>query len=95
MSEQAGQLQSSRGSSAATPQGDLLGVLSVRVESLVERFRKAQRRIAELDAQVAERDGSIAKLVRAQEASKRGRNDVSKRVERLLAQVERLERGGK
>ncbi len=94
MSEQAGQLQSSRGSTA-TPEGDLLGVLSVRVESLVERFRKAQRRIADLDAQVAERDGSIAELVRAQEASKRGRNDASKRVERLLAQVERLERDGK
>ncbi len=94
MSEQAGELQSSRGSGAAIPEGDLLGVLSVRVESLVERFRTAQRRIAELDAQVAERERSIAELVRAQEASKRGRNDASKRVERLLAQVERLERGG-
>ena len=94
MSEQAGQLQSSQGSSAAIPEGDLLGVLSVRVESLVERFRKAQRRIAELDAQVAERDSSIAELVCVQEASKRGRNDASKRVERLLAQVERLERDG-
>ncbi|MCH6561889.1 MAG: hypothetical protein IH800_05625 [Myxococcales bacterium] len=94
MSEQAGQLQPSQGSSAAIPEGDLLGVLSVRVESLVERFRKAQRRIAELDAQVAERDSSIAELVCVQEASKRGRNDASKRVERLLAQVERLERDG-
>lgn len=94
MSEQAGQLQPSQGSSAAIPEGDLLGVLSVRVESLVERYRKAQRRIAELDAQVAERDSSIAELVCVQEASKRGRNDASKRVERLLAQVERLERDG-
>ena len=92
MSEQAGQLQPSRGSSAAIPEGDLLGLLSARVESLVERFRKAQRRIAELDSEIAERDHSIAKLVRAQEVSKRGRNDASKRVERLLAQVERLER---
>ena len=65
MSEQAGQLQPSRGTSARIPEGDLLGLLSARVESLVERFRKAQRRIAELDAEVAERDHSIAKLVRA------------------------------
>ncbi len=59
---------------------------------------EAQRRLLELpelDAQVAERDSSIAELVRAQEASKRGRNDASKRVDRLLAQVERLERDGK
>ena len=88
MSEEAGQLQPSRGSSAAVLEGDLLGVLSTRVAHLVERFRKAQRRIAELDAKIAE-------LTRAQEDLKRRRNDARKRTERLITQVERLEREGK
>ncbi len=95
MSEQPGQLQPSRSSNAAIPEGDLLGVLATRVESLVERFRAAQRRIAELDAQLAERGRGIAELTRAQEASKRRRSDARKRIERLLAQVERLEQGEK
>ncbi len=94
MSEQAGQAPPSRGPNAAIPEGDLLGVLSTRVANLVERFRKAQLRIAELDAQVAERDGSITKLVWAREDAKRRRNDASKRIERLITQVERLEREG-
>jgi len=87
MSEQAGQLQPSRGSNARIPEGDLVSVLASRVESLVERFRAAKLRIADLDAQIAE-------LTRAQQRSKRRSSDAQKRLERVIAQVARLEDGG-
>ena len=94
MTEPAEHLQPSRSSGGSPPEGDLLGLLTTRVESLVERFRAAQQRIKDLDAKLAERERFIGELKQAQEASKRRRRDVRKRIDRLIAQVERLERTG-
>ena len=94
MTESAEHLQPSRGSGGSPPGGDLIGLLTTRVESLVERFRAAQQRIRDLDAKLAERDRCIGELKQAQEASKRRRRDVRKRIDRLIAQVGRLERAG-
>jgi hypothetical protein len=47
-----------------------------------------------LDAKLAERDRCIGELKQAQEASKRRRRDVRKRIDRLIVQVGRLERAG-
>ncbi len=94
MTEHAEHLQPSRDSGAAISDGDLIGVLGTRVEALVERFRAAQIRIEELDEQLAERDRWIRELTQKQEGSERRRKDIRKRVDRLIEQVERLERGG-
>ncbi len=93
MTEHAEHLQPSRDSGAGISDGDLIGVLATRVESLVERFRAAQIRIEELDEQLAERDRWIRELTQKQEGSERRRKDIRKRVDRLIVQVERLERG--
>ena len=94
MTEHAEHLQPSRDSGAGTSDADLIGVLATRVESLVERFRAAQIRIEELDEQLAERDRWIRELTQKQEVAARRRKDARKRVDRLIEQVERLERGG-
>ncbi len=94
MTEHAEHLQPSPDARAEISDADLIGVLAARVESLVERFRAAQIRIEELDEQLAERDRWIRELTQKQEGSERCRKDIRKRVDRLIEQVERLERGG-
>jgi chromosome segregation ATPase len=92
MPQQAAHVEPSRIPSEAIPKGDLLEVLTFRVESLVERHRKVRQEIEELSARLAEREKRIRELEKGMESAKRLRRDVGKRIDGLIAQVERLER---
>ena len=82
----------SRGSGDSSLGGDLVAILATRVESLVERFRAAQSKLEALDGQLMERNRQIRELSEELKASTQLKRDVQKRINRLVAHVERLER---
>lgn len=71
---------------------DLLGVLEQRLERLVDRYREGRRTVQELRGLLKERDKRIGELNDKVYALARLRTDARKHVDRLLGELERLER---
>ena len=73
------------------PGVDLVAVLEERVQLLVESYRKGKHTIQDLRGQIAERDQRIRELSKRIETSGRLRNEVRRRIVRLVHEVEKLE----
>lgn len=69
---------------------DLVGVLEERVHRLVERQRATQRAVSEAREAVATRDRRIVELDAKLAASERARAELVRRIDDLLADVDRL-----
>jgi septal ring factor EnvC (AmiA/AmiB activator) len=70
----------------------LLDLLEDRLRRLVERHREARDQIAELRAQLKVRDQRIGELTEKVHARGRVRGEVERRIDALIAQLDRLER---
>ena len=92
MAEHAASLQSSTGAGGPRSGGDLISLLSERVQSLVERFRATKNHVAQLDGLLSERDQQIGELTRQLEQAREVRDKVQQRIDNLVTQVERLEK---
>ena len=73
---------------------DLLALLEQRVTHLVEQYREARSHAAELRAALSERETRLEALAARVGELEQLRGEVSARVERLIAQVDHLERRG-
>ncbi len=71
---------------------DLFGRLEQRIEALAERHRDVQSRAAHLEADLKERDEIIQQLTERLADSRRVRDQVLERLDRLVRRVEDLER---
>lgn len=91
MAERAESERPRRGSTSSGSDAQLLGLLGTRIESLLERYRGAQRRVDTLRTQLAEREARIRELQRAQKLGGRRRAEVGRRLDRVIAGIERLE----
>lgn len=77
-----------------TEEGDLITVLSERVERLVERHRATRRAVDELGGALVERDRRIIELDAKVAAFERLRADLLGRIDALVAEVDRLATAG-
>ena len=75
-----------------SPRGtDLLRVLEDRIGELIDRHRGAQKRIAELQARVDASEAQVSELSGRAAAADNLRDELRKRVARLLVRVEAIE----
>jgi septal ring factor EnvC (AmiA/AmiB activator) len=70
----------------------LLDLFEDRLRRLVQRHREAREQIAELRAQLKVRDQRIGELTDKVHAAGRMRGEVERRLDALIAQLDRLER---
>ena len=73
---------------------DLLSLLEERVQHLVERYQEMRRQAQQLRGELAERDSQIAALSGRVETLEQLKVEVGSRVERLISQVDHMERRG-
>ena len=92
MTEYAAQLDA-RPSLEARGEGDLLDVLEDRLKVLLERHRVALRECDDQRRELQEQDRVIAGLNARIASLEKLRADALGRIERLIDEVERLERG--
>ncbi len=92
MTEYAEQLDD-RQSLDARGEGDLLDVLEDRLKLLLGRYRGALRECDDQRRELQERDGVIVELNSRIASLEKLRAEALDRVERLLDEVDRLERG--
>ena len=72
------------------PEGDLVDALGARIERLIERHRSTRRAVEELRAALLERDRRVIELDAKVAAFERVRGELLRRIDALVAQVERL-----
>jgi chromosome segregation ATPase len=72
----------------------LFDLLEDRLRRLVQRQHEAREQIAELRAQLKVRDQRIGELTEKVHAAGRIRSEVERRIDALIAEVDRLERAG-
>ena len=94
MANRAPLLTPPRGAGGDAFGADLIELLERRVAALVDSYRKAKLTTQDLRGKVAERDQRIRELTKRMESSKRVRGAVRKRIQTLMAEVEKLERAG-
>ena len=70
---------------------DLVGLLEEKVARLVERHREARKTIQDMRVQLKEREQRIGELTDRVYTLGRVRDDARKRLEALIAQIDRLE----
>ncbi len=70
---------------------DLIDLLEERVARLVERHREARKTISDLRGQLKERGGRIGERTDKVYTLGRVRDEAHKRVDELIARIERLE----
>ena len=72
---------------------DLLDVLEAKIAQLVEHHRDARASIQELRGRLKERERRIGELNEKVYALDRVRTDVRKRIDTLIAEIDRFDRG--
>jgi hypothetical protein len=70
----------------------LLDLFEDRLRRLVQRHREAREQVAELRAQLKVRDQRIGELTEKVHAAGRLRGEVQRRLDALIAEVDRVER---
>lgn len=70
---------------------DLVGLLEERVARLVERHRDARKTIQDMRGQLKDREQRIGELTDRIYTLGRVRDDARKRLEALIAQIDRME----
>lgn len=70
----------------------LLDLFEDRLRRLVQRHREAREQVAELRAQLKVRDQRIGELTEKVHAAGRLRGEVQRRLDALIAELERVER---
>jgi chromosome segregation ATPase len=94
MSEQTHALPGPTPPLSAGEGGDLVAHLEERVTRLVERYRASQGTIEELRATLREWERKVAELTEKVDALDQSRSAALERLEGVIAQVDRLEKGG-
>lgn len=92
MSEQMHGVSAPMARRMVTTSGDLVSLLEERVSGLVHRQQEARRTIQDLRTQLKEREKRIGELNEKVYGLGRVKTEVAKRVERLIAEIEQLER---
>ena len=75
-------------------EGDLISALGARIERLVEKHRATRRAVDELGKALVERDRRIVDLDARLAAFEGARADLLKRIDALVAEVDRLASAG-
>lgn len=92
MAEFPGDLQA--GATGEAVSGDLLDLLEARTRDLVERYKRSKQTVEELRAQARERDRRLGELTERARTLERKRVEARQRVQKMIEQIERLERAG-
>jgi chromosome segregation ATPase len=93
MSEQTQGLPGPASSLPIGESGELMAHLEERVTRLVERYRQAQTTSEQLKAKLRDRDGELQELRRKLQTLGQSRRVALKRLQGVIARVDRLEKG--
>ncbi len=93
MGELAGGVQPS--TDGGPDHGDLIDVLEERLRDLVDRYQSQRRSIVEIRAQAKEQDRRINELEARVYALNGARATATKRLDKLIAEIDRRERSAK
>ncbi|MCP4006985.1 MAG: hypothetical protein GY725_22625 [bacterium] len=95
MSDSAGQAELS-GNDGRTSQeldgAELFPILEEHIEQLLARYRESRKTIGELEGVIRDRDRQLALLDQQIGESEKQRTQVAARLDRLIAQLDELER---